>query len=638
MEAASQAIADYNTRLGLTGPELEGISEQAIQVSNMLGDDLGGVIESSSQAFQQWGIDASDMGDAMDYVFKASQSTGTGFTDLMNSVQQFGPQMQELGFSFEEATALIGQMDKAGVNSSEVMGALKKSVGAMAKEGLSASEGLQQYITKIQEAGSMTEATTIAAEVFGTRAGSTMASAIREGTLSVEDLTKELMASDETIMKAAEDTEDFPQKLQKLKASAQVALKPVANAFMDIANDAIPLLEQGIEEIMPIVTNVMSQIEPIIRNLAETVLPIIMDGIQQLGPVIDAIIPMISEAVSGTTDSINSFMPLIQEALAWVMDMVMQIVPMLMELAAGVMPVLVTVGEAIFSVIQAIAPVIMEIVSAALPVIVQLVSALAPIISSLVSAITPIITLIGQLISALLPPIMSYINMLIPVITTVANIITTVLCVALQAMTPIMEGIIKVVSSLGDTISSVFSSIAGIVKSAINGVIGLVNKAINAINQISIDLPEIVGGGHIGFNIPTIPLLAKGGFTDGVSIAGEAGTEAVISFDSAYRSANLDYWMKAGQMLGALNNDGSVNSDSQLAGKLLTLDNFSLSELSAMGNTTYVYDFSGMSFNPTINAQGGSEQNWMDGLKESKYEFEEWFEEWIRHKEEQIYA
>lgn len=113
MEDASQAIADYNTRLGLTGPELQNISKQAIQVSDMLGDDLGGVIEESSQAFQAWNIDAADMGDAMDYVFKASQSTGLGFTDLMSSVQQFAPQLQEMGYSFNEATALIGQLDKS---------------------------------------------------------------------------------------------------------------------------------------------------------------------------------------------------------------------------------------------------------------------------------------------------------------------------------------------------------------------------------------------------------------------------------------------------------------------------------------------------------------------------------------------
>lgn len=180
----------------------------------MLGDDLGGVIEESSQAFQAWNIDAADMGDAMDYVFKASQSTGLGFTDLMSSVQQFAPQLQEMGYSFNEATALIGQLDKAGVNTSEVLAAMKKGVGALAKEGISASEGLEQYAEKIKNAGSMTEATTIASEIFGTKAGSTMAAAIRDGTLSVSDLTAELE-------KAPRLSEALPKILTTLQSACK---------------------------------------------------------------------------------------------------------------------------------------------------------------------------------------------------------------------------------------------------------------------------------------------------------------------------------------------------------------------------------------------------------------------------------
>lgn len=47
---------------------------------------------------------------------------------------------------------------------------------------------------------------------------------------------------------------------------------------------------------------------------------------------------------------------------------------------------------------------------------------------------------------------------------------------------------------------------------------------------------------------------AKGGFTQGLSIAGEDPrypVEAVISFNPAYRSQNLNYWQRAGRMLGA---------------------------------------------------------------------------------------
>lgn len=65
------------------------------------------------------------------------------------------------------------------------------------------------------------------------------------------------------------------------------------------------------------------------------------------------------------------------------------------------------------------------------------------------------------------------------------------------------NGIVKAVGSI-------FGTLESLVKTPLNAVINLVNKAIGAINKISVDLPSAVGGGHIGFNIPTIPTLAKG--------------------------------------------------------------------------------------------------------------------------------
>ena len=61
LDDASTAIADLNTRLGLTGDNLETMAEQSLMVTKTLGDDTSGVIEQSSQAFQQWNIAAEDM-------------------------------------------------------------------------------------------------------------------------------------------------------------------------------------------------------------------------------------------------------------------------------------------------------------------------------------------------------------------------------------------------------------------------------------------------------------------------------------------------------------------------------------------------------------------------------------------------
>ena len=329
MEDASKAIADYNTRLGLTGPQLQEISKQAIQVSDMLGDDLGSVIEESSQAFQQWNIDADNMGGAMDYIFKVSQSTGMGFTDLMADMQKFGPQLQEMGYSFETASALMGQLDKAGVNTDEVLGAMKKSVATLAKEGISASDGLAMYYEKIKNAGTAAEAASIASEIFGTRAGSTMAAAIRDGSLAVADLTAELQENGETIAGAADDTYDFAERLQVMKQGLEVALKPMANTVFD-----------GLNKFMPTLQKLMEQITPAISKAVE------------------AAAPFVDEFLTGAADALEDVLPLIS------------------QLAADLLPVLTQL-------VQALLPPILSLIGAITPLLTPLLSILEPIASVL---------------------------------------------------------------------------------------------------------------------------------------------------------------------------------------------------------------------------------------------------------------
>lgn len=79
--------------------------------------------------------------------------------------------------------------------------------------------------------------------------------------------------------------------------------------------------------------------------------------------------------------------------------------------------------------------------------------------------------------------------------------------------------------------TGIFGSIGAIAKAPLNAVISLINTAIGGINSLSLDIPDwvpLVGGQHFGLSIPQLPMLAKGGITNGVSIAGEAGPEAVI--------------------------------------------------------------------------------------------------------------
>lgn len=540
MEDASKAIADYNTRLGLTGPQLQEISKQALQVSDMLGDDLGGVIEESSQAFQQWNIDAENMGGAMDYIFKVSQSTGMGFTDLMSNMQKFGPQLQEMGYSFETASALMGQLDKAGVNVEEVLGAMKKSVGALAKEGISASDGLAMYYEQIKNAGTAAEAASIASEIFGTKAGSTMAAAIRDGTLAVGDLTESLLENGETIAGAAEDTYDFAERLQIMKQGLEVALKPMANTVFD-----------GLNKFMPVLQKLMEQIVPVISDAVEAAAPFVEEFLMGAADALEDVLPLISQLAA---DLLPILTQLMSTLLPPLLSLVQTLLPPLMQIVGAILP-------PIASLLSTILPMITQIVSAVLPVLVQIISALLPVITPLLEVALQIV---NDVIMPLLPPLMQIVQALLPPLVSLLNLVMPILSPLLALLQPIAS----VLGTIADVIAKIVSFGSGVI-SKIAGLFGGGGG----------------GGGVSGF--------ATGGFTSGPSIAGEDPrypTEAVISFNPTYRSENLEYWAKAGQMLGASN-----ESDYEL--------------LSGGSSTSVVYDLSGLSFSPQIKIEGDTDED-----------------------------
>ena len=208
------------------------------------------------------------------------------------------------------------------------------------------------------------------------------------------------------------------------------------------------------------------------------------------------------------------------------------------------------------------------------------------------------------------------------------------------------DGIVQVFKNVWDGVVAIF-------KAPINWIIDGINSFLGGLNKIKI--PDWVPGvGGKGLNIPLIPKLATGGFTDGISIAGEAGMEAVISFDPAYHEENVGYWQQAGKLLGVLD-EVDLNAGAQAAtaatiqmaeaetgaketpqitqaGKLMELDDFSLGQLTE--TTIIYYDFSGFSYAPQVEAGADADkEDIVAALKEQASEFFDWLEEWLRQKE-----
>ena len=88
----------------------------------------------------------------------------------------------------------------------------------------------------------------------------------------------------------------------------------------------------------------------------------------------------------------------------------------------------------------------------------------------------------------------------------------------------IKDTITDVWNGVKDTTKSIWDSMVTIIKASVNGIISIINGLIGALNRVQIKIPKVpdwipgiggMGGGTIGFNIPKIPHLARGGFIKG---------------------------------------------------------------------------------------------------------------------------
>jgi TP901 family phage tail tape measure protein len=248
-EESAQVLADYNTRLGLTGEKLEGLSKQALDAARMLGEDVNTVVSQSAKAMQDWGVAVEDQSAFMDRLFKAAQATGIQMGTLSTQLYKYGAGLRGMGFDLESSVALLAKFEKQGVNVEKIMGSLSMGLGRMAKEGVTdAEEAFKQLMQEIQSAENVTEATRLAIEVFGSRAGPDMALAIREGRFSVEELIAVLREADGVIQQTSDSTDKFGEKWARAKNNILLALEPIGREILNIAESAMPRLEAAADK------------------------------------------------------------------------------------------------------------------------------------------------------------------------------------------------------------------------------------------------------------------------------------------------------------------------------------------------------------------------------------------------------
>lgn len=458
-----------------------------------------------------------------------------------------------------------------------------KQIGGQLQTGIQAisesapAQALQQKISGIVQmgAGAIGKAQNIAGKITGGIGG-----AISKGIGAVSGAAGNFVTGTigsgglDLISAVGGNITSLTSRLPAAANLISTAFGPLAGIFGSILSSALPIVSvvSSIIAVISIMGDHLDDVRTAIGNVFGEQGLAVFDGakaaIQNVGNTIaQAFSP---EKLATVRSAITG---MFGEGAGAAFDGVVQIV----QSVVGVLGQLVTFSTTY------VKPIITEIFSfvtqTVLPGIMQAFSTAAPYISQIVSGLGSVIlqvaTMIAQAIQAALPVIMAVIQgvlaafqVAVPVILSVVQSLVASFQAIVTSIQGIFDGLIAFVTGvftgnwsqawegIKQIFGNAFNALVELAKVPINAVIALINGAIDGINSLTgggISIPDwvpVAGGQTFSLKLNKIPALAHGGFTQGVSIAGEAGTEAVISFMPTVRSANINTWQQAGRMLG----------------------------------------------------------------------------------------
>lgn len=587
-------ITEVHKATGLVDEALAETTKGAYMLSDVFGYDVAETARAAKAMMTNFGVDGYD---AMNMIASGAQN-GLDFSgELIDSISEYSVQFAKLGFSADDmfnvfqagADSGAWNLDKVGdavkefsirsidgskttTHAFEALGYnAEEMMGTFAKGGKDASKAFKDVAKRLMKVDDAVERDMIGVELFGTQ---------------WEDLGIEAMTALSTMQEGAYATTDALAQIgevkydnlgdafEAVKRKAEVSLLPLGTTIANALLEILPIIEEIFAEIGPELETLIKDLMPVLQQF----LGAIMDILREIGPII--------------VDILKQLMPII-------IELVQKILPVLMEL------------------IQAIVPPLMEIISAILPVIAELIAQILPIITKIVSMILPIII---ELLNELLPIITPLLQLLLSI---VEDVIMAILPPILQIVEAILPALIKIIGAIVKALSPVLK-LLGPIAEVIGTIVGWIAKIVGWVADGLSWVIDIIFGGTDASAVSEAASangFATGGFTSGVSIAGEDPrypVEAVISFNPAYRAQNLAYWAKAGRMLGV------DDADYYLSG--------------GSGSSTRI-DLGGVAFSPKIEIKGNANKDdVLEAIEEAYPDFLDMLEDYLLKRGAAVYG
>ncbi len=496
LQEIGDAVGEVNTQFGFTGKALEDASENIIKFAKINGQDISQASIQAKQAMSALGVEGKDLDKVLDAVTKTAQDTGQGTDKLFDALVRGAPQLKSLKLDFAQATALMGNLEKSGIDTGKTMSYMSKAQVAFAKNGKGLSEGLKDLQKQLDGAGSDTEKLNIASRYFGTKGATFMLDAINRGALDFKSFANAAELAKGSVSATFDETLDPIDNFKKLFNGLKMAGADLFNASSGIWG---PLLEKAIGKVQQLTKWFEGLSDKQKQNIVKW-----LGMAAAMGPMIIGFGKVFTLA-GKVNFKLFDFAKAVNKAggiTKWFGQSGFGIMfksfgkfgKVLGKGALGIGKWIVALGPVGWAIMAVIAAIVLLIINwkKVKPVVVK-------VINAVVNKFNHFKEVAGNVFNHIIEVIKGFIEGAKALFKSIISFITGAF---LGAWTSAWNGVVR-------AFKSIFGGVKTLVKSVMNGVISFINRGIGGLNKIQVpDWVPLAGGK--GINIPLIPQLAKG--------------------------------------------------------------------------------------------------------------------------------
>lgn len=308
LQAISPVVVDLNDKLGLTGPTLQTVTKEVLELGRIQKTTIN--VADLASTLAGFNVTGKDTPGVLNDIFRISQATDIPVNTLTGSLKTQGAILTSLGFSLKGATSFVASLSKAGVNGSTIVRSLGSALSKLATDGEAPQVTFQRVVASIQSyitTGNEAAALQLSAKVFGTRGATGFVAALKSGKVSIADLTGSVDVSNQSILGMGASTEHLTEDIQLIKNKGVDELTPAADKLFALLNTGFANATAWITSLPPL-SVVFAPLIPILDPIA-TSLKNIVDQIPPLSVGIIGIAGAFAKAVSAIGVSALQLLP-----------------------------------------------------------------------------------------------------------------------------------------------------------------------------------------------------------------------------------------------------------------------------------------------------------------------------------------